>query len=320
MNLFTLTLNVAVDQTISVDKLTPGAVHRARSVSHTAGGKGVNAAACLADWGLPVAACGFLGRENAAFFESLLAEKRVEDRFVRVDGASRTNVKLVDRDDTTDINLPGIEVGGAALAALDEILDDFAARGAMLPGLAALSGSLPNGCPEDIYVRLVKKLIRDGFRVILDTSGPALRAALAAPILPFCIKPNRHELEEWAGRKLDGPGRVLEAARGLRRSGIALVVVSLGREGALFVAEEGALLARAEAPNIVSTVGAGDAMVAGIAAALAEGVSLERVARLSTAFSLGKLGRAGPNLPDRETLEAFAGRVELRPASALDPI
>ncbi|MDR1934866.1 MAG: 1-phosphofructokinase [Candidatus Accumulibacter sp.] len=320
MNLFTLTLNVAVDQTITVDKLTLGAVHRARSASYAAGGKGVNAAACLADWGLPVAACGFLGRENAAFFEDFLSEKKVEDRFVRVDGASRTNVKLVDGDDTTDINLPGIKVGRAALAALDGILDDFAARGAMFPGLAALSGSLPTGCPEDIYARQVKKLTQAGFRVILDASGPALRAALAAPILPFCIKPNRHEIEEWAGRKLEGPGMVLEAARGLRRRGVALVVVSLGREGAWFVAEEGALLAWAEAPNIVSTVGAGDAMVAGIAAALAEGASLERIARLSTAFSLGKLGRIGSGLPDRETLEGFAGRVELRPASALDPI
>jgi 1-phosphofructokinase len=321
MTLLTITLNAAVDQTISLDKLTPGAVHRARDVTYTAGGKGVNVASCLADWGAPVAASGLLGRENATLFEALLKEKGVEDRFVRVDGASRMNVKLVDDHDTTDINLRGFFAGSAALAALDRVLDDFSARREQgVPSLAVLAGSLPDGCPDDIYARQVAKLKLAGFRVILDASGPALRAALAAKALPFCVKPNRSELEEWAGEKLDSGGALLAAAQGMLWRGIPLVVVSLGKDGALFISHEGALLARAEAPNIVSTVGAGDAMVAGIAAALAEGASLERVARLSTAFSLGKLGRAGPNLPDRETLEAFAGRVELRPAPALDPI
>jgi 1-phosphofructokinase len=320
MTIFTVTLNVAIDQTITLDTLTPGAVHRAKSLSitYTAGGKGVIVASCLADWGLPVAASGLLGRENAALFEALLKEKGVEDRFIRLDGASRMNVKLVDDTDTTDINLQGFEATPAALAAMDGIMEDFISRRTSdLPGIAVLAGSLPGGCPEGIYARMTKKLDRKGFRVILDASGPALRAALAAKTLPFCVKPNGSELEEWTGQKLDDPKAILGAAHILHRRGIPLVVISLGKEGALFLSHEGALLASAVAPHIVSTVGAGDAMVAGIAAALAEGGNLERIARLSTAFSIGKLGRLGPNLPDRAMLEALAARVEARPAGDL---
>ena len=143
--------------------------------------------------------------------------------------------------------------------------------------------------------------------------SPALASALAAApgALPFAVKPNRHELEEWAGHPLPTLADVRAAAGDLRGRGIPVVVVSLGEEGALFLAEEGAVLARPPATRIKSTVGAGDALVAGLVAALRAGLDLTATARLATAFAAAKLTREGANLPPRAEVEAIAGSVRL---------
>ncbi|MFD2783437.1 1-phosphofructokinase family hexose kinase [Novosphingobium pokkalii] len=139
MRVHTLTLNPAIDETITLDALVPGQVHRARGVRQNAGGKGINVASCLADWGVPVSAHGLLGRDNAAPFEALFAAKPITDAMARVDGATRVNLKLVDAHDTTDINLDGLAVTDETLAT---VLDGLAASA--VPGdMVVLAGSLP---------------------------------------------------------------------------------------------------------------------------------------------------------------------------------
>jgi 1-phosphofructokinase len=306
MSIVTVTLNPAVDETVRLERLERGAVHRALDVRHDPGGKGVNVACCLADWGLPVTATGFLGADNARLFETMFAAKGIRDRFVRVPGATRVNIKLVDATETTDINLPGLRATPEALAALDSRLSGLGRQ-----DLAVLGGSLPAGCADGQYAAMVASLGRQGVRVLLDASGPSLDAALGAPVLPWCVKPNRHELAAWAGKADASVTELVAAAGELRRRGVALAVVSMDADGAFFFSDEGALWARLPAAAVASTVGAGDAMVAGIAAASERGGDLERVARLATAFAVAKLGRVGPNLPGPETVESLAGQVEL---------
>ncbi|KQM21581.1 1-phosphofructokinase [Novosphingobium sp. Leaf2] len=303
----TLTLNPAIDQTVSVDHLVPGAVHRAVSSVQNAGGKGVNVASCLADWGVPVSAHGLLGADNAAPFEALFAAKGIADRFVRRVGATRVNLKLVDTVGTTDINMDGAPADTQQVEAV--IASVLAKAGP--DTLVVLAGSLPPGCPADIYARVIAQLDGSGAVVLLDTSGEPLRTALDAPVLPDIVKPNAHELSEWLGASLDNPDAVRDAALRLHRTGVGLVAVSLGEHGAYFRSEAGALTAKLTAANVASTVGAGDAMVAGIAAAVAQGGDLLRIARLSTAFAVGKLGLAGPNLPDTNTIAALAEQVAI---------
>lgn len=313
MRLVTLTLNPAIDQTVTLDALTPGSVHRARSVWSDAGGKGVNVACCLADWGLSVAVTGVLGQDNAAPFAQLLAAKGIDDRFVWIPGETRTNLKLLDAGsgETTDINLPGLDIGPSTIEAVRAVLADLTGPGS----LAVLAGSLPHSAPADTYARLTAELKRRGARVVLDASGPALAATLAAgrDSLPDAIKPNRHELEEWAGRPLPAIPDLLDAARTLQRSGIALVCVSLGAEGALFVSSEGACRALPPPTRVASTVGAGDALVAGLVAGLHDGLPLPDLARRALAFAAGKLSRTGANLPGRAEVEAIAGEIRVEP-------
>lgn len=310
-SIVTVTLNPAIDQTVLLDHLNPGAVNVARSSQNNAGGKGVNVASCLADWAIPVIATGILGRDNATPFEQLFADKGINDRFVRHDGATRVNIKLVDGSDnsTTDVNLPAQPVGAATFDALLQQLDDLAEPGRCF----VLAGSLPAGLAEDSYAVLIGRLRRYGAHVVLDSSGAALAAALADGVdtLPACIKPNRHELEQLAGRALPSLDEVGDEVARLRERGIAEVVVSLGEDGALFAGDAGIWLARPPKVTLTSTVGAGDALVAGLLAARDGGRSAPDAARLAVAFAAAKLARVGPHLPAATEVEYLAGRVEL---------
>lgn len=307
----TLTLNPALDRSVTLDALRPGHVHRARGTRSDAAGKGVNVAACLADWGVPVAAAGILGQDNAAPFQALLAAKGIEDRFVRIPGETRTNLKLFDAEtgDTTDLNLPGLAVDSATLDLVRALLR----RDVTSDALVVLAGSLPGGVVPGIYAEIAAELRPRGARLVLDASGPALAAALAAPAeaLPFAVKPNRHELEDWVGRPLPTLADVVGAARDLVARGIPLVVVSLGAEGALFAAADGMVHAHPPPTRVTSTVGAGDALVAGLVAGLHAGLDRVATARLAMAFAAGKLGLAGANLPARETVLAIARTVRV---------
>lgn len=301
----TVTLNPAIDLTVGLDHLTPGEVHRAHSAVSNAGGKGVNVAACLADWGADVTATGFLGAGNAHVFELLFRDKHVNDGFIRLPGETRINVKLTEPDGrTTDINLPGLALEPELLARLNDRVK------ALAPTLIVLSGSLPAGLSSTVWADMAGHWQRRGVRVLLDISGEPLMEALARETLPFAVKPNRDELAAVMGAIPDDAS-LLKQARALHRKGIELVVVSLGSDGALFVSSEGALHAAPLKVGIVSSVGAGDAMVAGLCAGLAEEASLERLARLSTAFAAGKLRKIGPHLPPHQDIEALASAVTI---------
>lgn len=308
----TLTLNPALDQTVSLPALHCGAVNIASDVHVNAGGKGVNVASCLADWGVPVVAAGLLGRDNAAAFEQLFADKGIRDAFVRVPGNTRTNIKLVDRSRqcTTDINLPGISADDAALEKLQLLLDEQAENGRYF----VLAGSLPAGLDQGCWAHFCRQLTALGARVVLDSSGNALQQALALPAaaLPWLIKPNREELEQYLGRKLPQRDDIAAAARQLQAQGIAVVVVSLGADGALLCSADGCWHARAlPLPQLHSSVGAGDALVAGLVAALsAHEQDWAEVLRLGMAFAAGKLEQIGPHLPDAANIRALAAAIQ----------
>jgi len=291
----TVTPHPAIDQTITLDApLQPGQVQRARQMQQQAGGKGVNVALALALYGVPTAATGLLGKDNAAVFEQCLQQYGIADQFIRTPGASRCNIKLHCPQHTTDINLP------APLQLTPQALQQLEARCAQAPWLA-LCGSLPPDCPEDFYVACCAHAARHA--CVLDTSGAALHAVLQAAqqapqLAPFAIKPNLHELSHYLGHALDGLPAIYQAARRLQgATGIVWVVVSLGAEGALFChATLGAVHAQIALADISqSTVGAGDFMVAGLLTAFLQQADLETTARMATAFAAYRLTTAVQN-------------------------
>jgi 1-phosphofructokinase len=305
----TLSLNPAIDQTAEVARFTAGQVNRVAWSRADAGGKGVNVAAFLAHAGLPVTATGLLGKANEAPFNELFARKGIADYCVRLAGSTRVNVKIVDPelDQVTDINFPGLSPNVEDLRQLEKVLDDLCEGHDWF----VLSGSVPARVPTAIYAELIDRLKRRGRRVLLDASGEPLAAAVGHG--PDIVKPNIDELGELVGRPLTGEREVLTAARELIAGGIGLVAVSMGAKGALFAEAEQALLAVPPRVEVRSTVGAGDAMVAGILAGTLRGLDLAARARLATAFSLAALGEVGPELPPMQIVESFTAGVEIRP-------
>jgi 1-phosphofructokinase len=295
VDVVTVTPNPAIDHTAWVPGFVPGEVNRVTRDHLVAGGKGVNVAAMLAGWGLRTLATGFLGAENAGTFASFLAERGISERFVTVPGLTRTGVKVVDEvaGTTTDLNFPGFTVGPDHVAALGAALGDVAVPGRWV----VLAGSLPVGAPATLHRDLAEVVRARGGLVALDTSGPALAAAVAGG--PDLVKPNREELEELTGRTLRRRADVVDAARALAGGGIATVVVSLGADGAIFVRDGEAVFATPPPVVVASTVGAGDAMVAGTVAGTLRGLPLAEVAALATAFSAVAVSRVGAQLdPD----------------------
>lgn len=307
----TLSLNPAIDQTASVPDFTAGRVNRVAWEQADAGGKGVNVASFLADFGHSVAVTGLLGTANAEPFVALFARKGIEDHFLRLPGRTRVNIKIVDPalDQVTDINFPGLTPTAADLARLTDTIDGLCQH----TDWFVLSGSVPDGVPATVYADLVQHLRQRGKRVVLDASGAPFAAAVAHG--PDLIKPNLEELSELVGRPLaggaEGRAEVWAAARTLVADGVGLVAVSMGADGALFVEADAAVFATPPRITVKSTVGAGDAMVAGLVIGALRGLDLAARARFATACSLGALGEVGPNLPDAAVIDAFASAVQL---------
>lgn len=316
MKVLTVTPNPALDLTVQAPDWQPGAVNPVQGAQTHAGGKGVNVALTLADWaaqrGLPggVSVSGFLGRGNAGAFEALFARRGIVDRFVRVPGDTRLALKIVDdRWGNTDFNLPGLAVTDTDVAALRRCLREHA----LACDAVVLAGSLPPGVPDAFYADVVRALrVPGGPLLAADTSGPPLQRLLNAEILPHIVKPNLTELEAALGRTLPNTGARLAAARELLARGARWVALSLGEEGAWLVHGGGAVHARPPRVPVRSTVGAGDAMVAGLVSAHLEGLPPPEALRRATAFAAGAITRLGAGLPPPQDLQALLAGVQLR--------
>jgi 1-phosphofructokinase len=303
----TLTLNPAIDRTVTIPGFAVGAVNRVESAVERAGGKGINVAAALAAHGQTVAALGFLGRDNAEVFARFLAERGIEDRCLRLPGATRVGIKIFDalRCETTELNFAGLT------PAVDDLGKLRGQLAELTGGWCVLAGSLPPGVEAGFYAEAIAALRAQGVRTLLDTSGVALREGLRGR--PEVIKPNQHELEVLVGRKLASEAAVIEAARVLVAEGVRLVVVSRGAAGACFVTAAQVVIARPPAVTVGSTVGAGDALVAGVIAGQLRGDSLAETARRGTAYALAALTCGAGATTDalRNAVQAFAPQVQI---------
>lgn len=306
-NVVTVTLNPAIDQTASIPNFKAGAVNRVSWEQSDPGGKGVNVASFLADFGWTVTVSGFLGRDNSQSFHSFFEQKHIRNRFISIAGKTRTNIKIIDevQNEVTDINFPGQSPAADDVAALHRVVDELA----IVHDWFILSGSLPAGVSPAIYAELTQRLKAQGKTVILDASGESFRQAISAA--PYAVKPNLEELQEVLGRSLPDTAAIVQAARDLIAQGITCVVVSMGAEGAIFVEAETAVWARPPQVEVVSTVGAGDAMVSGFVTGKLRGLDLANCARLATAFSMGALSQVGPRLPPKQTVESFCQQVQI---------
>ena len=254
----TVTPNPSLDRTIEVERLLRGGVVRAVGGRVDPGGKGINVARALAAHGVATSAVLPCGGTDGLHLTRLLESYPGSVRAVPIDGSIRTNVTIVEPDGTTTkFNEIGPTLSVDEVEALVAATVELVVPGGWVVGC----GSLPPGVAVGFFADLIAAVHDRGARIAVDTSGPALRAAIAEG--PDLIKPNREELVEASGVPVGTVGDAVRAARVLCDLGAATVLASLGADGAVLVDPVEAILgtARIDAPR--STVGAGDAALAG---------------------------------------------------------
>lgn len=307
MKVITVTMNPALDYTMHVDSWERGVVNRSDRMDFACGGKGLKVAVNLNIAGIEASATGYLGALNDQRFVELFKEKHVQDDFIRVpQKETRRNIKIVDKDgETTDVNLVGMEISDQLLQQLIDLIDKQIDQAEVL----MFGGSLPPNVAKDFYGQMMKRYKPKNKFLVVDTSGAALTEMARAEVLPDFIKPNIHELREMTGKALNSDADIIAEARKFIARGMRLVVISMGEDGAWFVTKDEALHASPPRVKIASTVGAGDAMVAGVIRGVLLGRGLEDIAKTATAFGASNVENKSSFISTRERIDVLRERV-----------
>jgi 1-phosphofructokinase family hexose kinase len=306
--IITVTLNAAIDKTLSVPNFRLGRRHRTVEQTTMAGGKGVNIARTLKSLDQPVIATGFAGGPTGTRIVEQLTGESILNDFVRIREESRTNTAVLDptTGQQTEINERGPAVTPKELELfLDKLV--YLARGAEI---VVFAGSLPRGVETDFYATLIRELRRLDVTTIVDTDGEPLRQAVRAE--PTVVSPNLNEAEELVGHEFNDDEDQLLAIREMGALGPRESIMTTGDGCLACLRGEGGpqiLRARIEPREPVATVGSGDAFLAGFVAARYAGEPPEECLRFGVACGAESTQRLGAGLIDAREVERLVPEV-----------
>ncbi len=304
----TITLNPSIDQHILVKHLVKDDANRALWVGRYPGGKGINVSKVLVELGGRTHAYALVGGFSGEFLQKLVEPLNIPLTTLSINGETRINTIVTDVADQTQtrISAPGPRV---AQKELDRFLKKLLSVRPK-PRFWALGGSLSAGMPSRTYEKFIRALQRNGTPCILDTDNEALKFGIRAK--PFLVKPNEYEMQRLCGRNLKTKRDYLKAAEFLVKTGIRIVIVSLGAKGALFVTTKESFQVFTPQVAVKSKVGAGDSLIGGFVLGLCRGMSLRKAACLGVAASTSAVMREAPRLCFRQDISPLLKRVKVR--------
>ena len=285
--IYTVTFNPSLDYVASVEKFETGKMNRTKTEAIFAGGKGINVSTVLHELGIKSVALGFVAGFTGNELQNMLQNQGIQTDFIIAkEGFSRINMKMRSENET-EINGQGPLVSEEELTKLIQKIEMLSEK-----DILVISGSVCRGVPQSIYADLVKLCNEKQVPVIVDASSVLLWNVLEHG--PFLIKPNKDELEDLFYRDIDKKEEVIFYAKELQNRGAKNVLVSVGKDGAILVAEDGQVYEK-DAPigDVINSVGAGDSMVAGFLAGYLADNNFENALKLgvctgsATAFSEG---------------------------------
>jgi 1-phosphofructokinase family hexose kinase len=308
--IITVTLNAALDKTLEVPNFTPGRRHRTVDQTTMPGGKGVNIARAIKRLGQPVIATGLAGGSTGTRIIDALTDESILNAFVRIREESRTNTAVLDPTTGihTEVNERGPEVSAQELKLFrDKLL--YLAQGA---SMCVFAGSLPRGVAPDVYASLIRELKKLGVTTMVDTDGEPLR--LAARAEPDIISPNELEAEELVGHEFNDSDDRARAVVEMTRLGPAEAIMTVSDGCYAYVLDGGGhtlYRARIEEQEARSTIGSGDAFLAGYVAARYLGRSPIECLRYGVACGAESVQHFGAGLIDPAAVDRLLGEVEL---------
>ncbi len=306
--IYTIALNPALDKTVLSEHFETGRLNRVLTERSDPGGKSINVSRALAALSKKSILLGILGGQTGDRIADRLRAEGLDCDFAWSRSETRTNLKIVDPISSvvTELDEPGAPADPALLQQVRQKLLHRLER----DDLVVFSGSLPPGAPAGLYRDWIKDCRAMGAHCFLDTSGEALALGLSAA--PDFVKPNREELQLLSGRRLDTLGEVVEAGRALLWKGVKQAVISLGAEGALLLTGETVLYGTAPKVAVLSTVGAGDTMVAALLYSHLCGFTPEETLCASIAAATAKVVRNGTEPPLMSDIQSVLPRITIR--------
>lgn len=306
--IITVTFNPAIDKTAEVETLQVGELNRLKNVMQDAGGKGVNVSKTIHALGGTTLCSGFLAGSAGEFIHKSLEALDITSDFVWVEGMTRTNLKVLDKDmELTELNEAGPLIGKEEVAKLMEKIVSLCNSDTIV----VLSGNVSAGVDTGIYRDMVTAIKAAGGKVLLDADGELFAKGIQAK--PYVIKPNKYELAMYFDVAKDTANEeIIRLAKTLLNEDTQLVVVSMGKEGSIFISKQEVYQAEALKIKAHSSVGAGDAMVAAIAYALEQNYDLPKLIRLAVACSAGAVMTKGTQPASREVVEELMSQVTVR--------
>ena len=302
----TVTVNPAVDYSLKAEEIKLGQVNRVDFLAKSAAGKGINVAKAIKNLDQDPRALGCIGGAVGQYIVEQLEKKGIATDFNWVANETRINFKVLDdAKQETKINQHGFPLSQNEL---DEIFSKIISW-ADESEIIVLGGSLPEKAPADFYQKIIANLKKTDTKVFLDTSEKPLQLALQAS--PTLIKPNWRELEEIQGQKLSFE-ELISVSQDIVTTGVEIVVVSLGAEGALLVTEEEVWHAKPPQVDVVSTVGAGDSMVGALAVSYTKEYSAKKMLQYAVAMSVATILLPGSEVGTSAEVKKWMEEVEVK--------
>jgi 6-phosphofructokinase 2 len=303
----TLTLNPCLDRYITVAGLAPNETNRSQPVKEYAGGKGIDVARAINEMGGSTIAFGLVGGHDGRTMAAILRKEKIPVELAPIKEETRACYIIMDSTtgQQTRISAPGPNVmPGDTRRLLARIW-----RLKPAPVFLVCGGSVPPSLPEDIYASIIAEARQNEIRTILDSSGNFLKAGIKAR--PFLVKPNVTEAEDLLGRKLTGETEIIQAGRDIISLGVTIAVISRGAQGLIAFSQDEIIKAVPPQVEILSTVGAGDCAVAGLALRLAEGASLTEACRLAVAMGTAAVISPGTGLARRADVDKLLPQIKV---------
>ena len=298
--ILTVSCNPAIDKTYNTSNVMIGQINRMRDLVSIPGGKAVNVTKVLRQFDAHVTATGFVGGYNGEFIEEELRNMGVNTSFTNIRGLTRSNMNIIGDDGyVTEILEPGPKI-------LSFEREDFMDRFRELVKISeyvVLSGSLTEGLPEDFYAKLIKICNEHGAKAFLDASGEPLKRGIEA--VPYCIKPNRRELEYAVGKKLSTEAEIIQAAYEYIKAGVVKVVVSMGDKGLLQITKTKVIKAVPPRIKKVNTVGCGDCVVAAMILGMLQGLNDEDTMKFAAGVSAANATTLESGMIPQDTMETL---------------
>jgi 1-phosphofructokinase family hexose kinase len=306
--IITFTPNPVLDRTLTVPRIVFNEMTRATASRLDWGGKGLNVSRALQALGVQSLATGFVGGAAGRLLERGLGEMGIATDFVHIAGETRTNIVVAEADAQRyiKVNEAGPEVHGEEIAFLFDRAHQYIGPGTMW----ILSGSLPPGVPDSLYAQLIELAQSHGVKALLDASGEPLRLGCRAA--PYLVKPNLVEAAQVTGQAVESVSDALGAAALFLDQGIELVALSAGADGMLLASKQQAIWAKPPDVQALNPVGAGDALLAGVAWAVQSGACFEDTARWGVAAGTAAAMCDGVSVGTRAEVEALHAQVDIK--------